>query len=172
MRKFYLLIAITFELLSYCEGQTADSTRSSNKKLIERTLAALDKNDFDALDKCLADNFTFDWAGNKAPLNRQDFYASVKEKYTAFPDWHHTIDEMLLDNDKVFIRVTRTGTQMGEHFGIKPTNIKITNSACYLATIENNRVLRWWVLEDRWGVLKALGVEIKRPATTNKSDKK
>lgn len=181
-KAFDLCYILVIVVLLSCQSQSdkrlldekvqADSTASSNKRLAVRTLAALDKNDFDELNKCLADSFRFEGPGVKVPLSRQDFYTSVKEHFTAFPDWHHRIDEMLMVNDKVFIQVTRTGTQMGEFIGLKPSNIKITNSACYLMTIENNKVLRWWALEDRWGVVKALGIEIKRPTTTNGSVKK
>lgn len=183
MKKLFdLCLILAVVILCSCQNQSdrklidekikSDSTASFNKRLVVKTLVALDKNDFDELNKCLADSFKFEGPSIKVPMRREEFYKSVKEHFTAFPDWHHSIDEMLLDNNKVFIRVTRRGTQKGEFLGLKPSNIGITNSACYIFTIESNRVLRCWALEDRWGVVKALGIELKRPKTESKADRK
>jgi predicted ester cyclase len=173
MKKIFNLFSLWIVLaLLGCQNQSdhkiitekigVDSTVSINRKLVMRTLAAIDKNDFAELDKCLADSFRFAGASIKVPLKKDEFYASIKEHFAAFPDWHHSIDEMLFDHSKVFIQTTRKGTQKGEFLGLKPTNIEITNSACYLMTIDNNRVSRCWALEDRLGVVKALGMELKR----------
>lgn len=174
MKKIFDLffVSITVTLLS-CQNQSdnksivskieTDSTTALNRKLVMKTLAAIDKNDFDELDKCLADNFSFTGPSIKVPLKKEEFYKSVREHFSAFPDWHHSVDEMLFDNGKVFMRVTRKGTHKGEFLGLKPTNIEITNSACYLMTIKNNNILSCWALEDRLGVVKALGIELKRP---------
>ena len=56
---------------------------------------------------------------------------SISEEFSAFPDLHYTIDDMVAEGDKVAARVTMTGTHKGEFMGIPPTNKKITICLLY-----------------------------------------
>src|SRR5215470_7503575 len=40
---------------------------------------------------------------------------------TAFPDFHNTVEETVVEHDRVFARLTYRGTHRGELFGISPT---------------------------------------------------
>jgi predicted ester cyclase len=50
---------------------------------------------------------------------------SISEEFSAFPDLHFTIDDMVVEGDKLAARCTITGTHKGEFMGIPPTNKKV-----------------------------------------------
>ena len=45
----------------------------------------------------------------------------------AFPDLHMSLDEMIAEGDRVFVRSTITGTHDGEYKGIPPTGRNIAS---------------------------------------------
>lgn len=50
----------------------------------------------------------------------------TSEEISAFPDLNFTIDDMVVEGDKVVTRFTMTGTHKGEWNGVHPTNKKLT----------------------------------------------
>jgi len=50
----------------------------------------------------------------------KDYKQHVSEFYSAFPDLHFTIDDMVVEGDKVAVRFTLTGTHKGEFMGASP----------------------------------------------------
>jgi len=54
----------------------------------------------------------------------KDFKRSCSELFSAFPDYHMTFDDLIVEGDKVASRWTMTGTHQGEFMGIPPTNKK------------------------------------------------
>ena len=48
----------------------------------------------------------------------QDFARAL---YLAFPDWHATIDELIVEGDNVVVRWTGRGTHRGEWAGVAAT---------------------------------------------------
>jgi steroid delta-isomerase-like uncharacterized protein len=66
----------------------------------------------------------------------------------AFPDFHNRIDLMLEEGNRVFARLTYSGTHEGELFRIPPTGSKIEYAAAALFTFERGRIAEVWVLGD------------------------
>jgi predicted ester cyclase len=52
----------------------------------------------------------------------KDFKQYVSEFYSAFPDVHFTIEDMIVEGDKAVVHLTGTGTNKGAFKGITPTN--------------------------------------------------
>ena len=45
---------------------------------------------------------------------------SMSEYFNAFPDIHYTLDDIVVEGDKVAVRCTVTGTHKGEFMGHSP----------------------------------------------------
>jgi predicted ester cyclase len=55
-------------------------------------------------------------------MSLKDFKQYLGSLYDAFPDIHFTIDDMVVEGDKIAVRHTRTGTHKGEFMGVPSTN--------------------------------------------------
>jgi predicted ester cyclase len=70
----------------------------------------------------------------------------------ALPDFQNTVEESVVELDKVYARLT----YRGELFGIPPTNRNITYAGAAFFTIFEGKISRGWVLGDALGVLRQL----------------
>jgi steroid delta-isomerase-like uncharacterized protein len=82
----------------------------------------------------------------------------MDELYTAFPDIHFTIDDMIAEGDKVAMRGTTTGTHKGAFMGIPPTNKRITWWGVEVDRIVGGKVAEIWALVDAMGLMQQLSV--------------
>jgi len=88
----------------------------------------------------------------------KDFKQSMSEFYSAFPDNHLTIDDMVVEGDKVAVRWTMTGTHKGELGGIPPTNKKVTLWGIYIDRIAGGKFVETWERFDTAGLMQQLGL--------------
>jgi cytochrome P450/predicted ester cyclase len=86
---------------------------------------------------------------------RQALLAYVHEIQAAFSDLHFAIDDVVADGDRVVLRVTQTGTQTGDYFGIPPTGRRVHMSEIFVFRSVEGGPLGACVAEI-WLVLNAL----------------
>jgi predicted ester cyclase len=77
---------------------------------------------------------------------------------TAFPDLHCTIQDEIIQNNKVAAHWTIRGTHKGQFLGNSPTNKPIAVQGLLYARIENGQVIENHLLIDQMGVLQQLGL--------------
>lgn len=82
------------------------------------------------------------------------FYAAL---WSAFPDLHITIDDMVGEDDRVAWRLTVTGTHQAEFRGIPATGTPIEFSAQYNFRFRDEKIVERWTNFDRLGVMVQLG---------------
>ena len=78
---------------------------------------------------------------------------------SAFPDSHHTIEDMIADGDKVVTRFTWSGTHEGVFEGIEPTHRHVTTTGIWIHRLEDGRIVegREWGQIDWLGLFEQLG---------------
>ncbi len=76
----------------------------------------------------------------------------------AFPDLKVTVEDLLVDGDKVVARVSYRGTHQGAFMGIPPTGKQITGMGINIFRITNGKLVEHWGLSDRISALRQLGV--------------
>jgi C-1 hydroxylase len=74
-----------------------------------------------------------------------------------FPDFHETIEDIIAEGDKVWVRFPFTGTQTGEYRGLAPTGKKITAEIVDIFRIVDGKVAEWWEVADALNMSKQLG---------------
>ena len=77
---------------------------------------------------------------------------------TGFPDVKHTIEDVIVKDDRVVIRWTATGTQTGEFQGIAPTGKQATWTGVNIYRFECGKIAEQWSELDGIGRLQQLGV--------------
>ena len=78
--------------------------------------------------------------------------------YTAFPDYHSTIEDMVAEGDKVAGRFTWQGTHQREYFNTAPTGKKVTGTMYGIYRFEEGKRAEAWILQDRLSIFQQLGV--------------
>lgn len=82
------------------------------------------------------------------------------EWYSAFPDLHFTIGDMVVEGDKVAIRYAWTGTHKGKIKGIPPTNKKVTMWEIQIDRIASGKFAEIWTRYDTLGLMQQLGLAL------------
>jgi len=88
----------------------------------------------------------------------KDYKQHVSDMYSAFPDFHFTIDDMVVEGDKVAVRLTATGTHKGEFRGIPPTNKKVTMWEIQIDRVAGGKFVEGWSRYDTLGLMQQLGL--------------
>jgi len=88
----------------------------------------------------------------------KNYKQSMNEFYSAFPDVHVTLDDMVVEGDKVAVRFTLNGTHKGEFMGIPPTNKKWTIEEVGIICIAGGKFLESWMRYDTLGWQQQLGL--------------
>ena len=77
---------------------------------------------------------------------------------SAFPDLHFTIEDTLVEGDKIVWRWSSTGTNTGSMMGMPSTNKKATITGIEIYRIANGKIAERWGNFDQLGMLQQLGV--------------
>ena len=103
-----------------------------------------------------------DFRDNTLPAGRPQgpkglLYASQAFR-TAVPDLHCTIEDLLVNGDKVTARLLFTGTHKGEFMGHPATGKPVKFLAIDILRIRNGKIIEDWHLEDNLTLFEQLGV--------------
>jgi steroid delta-isomerase-like uncharacterized protein len=150
--------AATAELEKY---KVQAAIEAQNKELVRGFWSAIDKNDFAKLKELTADDFSIKAPGLTEPMKLEDVFQAIKTHYAAFPDWKHSIEDMVIEGDKVAVKLLQNGTHKGVFEGIPPTDKKLTLPTLCLMVIANRKIRELWALEDYLGFYQQLGMELK-----------
>jgi steroid delta-isomerase-like uncharacterized protein len=89
----------------------------------------------------------------------EDFKKSVAEFFSAFPDHHTAVDDIIAEGDRVVTRWTTRGTHQGHLFGIAPTNKRVTFSGITIDRVVDEKIVETWASCDLRGLLQQLGAD-------------
>jgi steroid delta-isomerase-like uncharacterized protein len=81
--------------------------------------------------------------------------------FTAFPDYAHTIEDVIAKDNRAAVRMTYNGTYKGEFMGVPPTGNTFKYAGIHLHTIKEGKIIESWVLEDMLYLMQQLGMELK-----------
>jgi predicted ester cyclase len=78
--------------------------------------------------------------------------------FTAFPDLHATIQDIIAEGDKVVDRMTCEGTHEGMFMGASPTGKRVKWSFIDINRIVDGKVVEHWAEVDTIGLMRQLGL--------------
>ena len=135
-----------------------------NKAIIRSFYEALNKQDLSSLDDLVApDYFDHTYQSREGGYLEEKGLKGIKQAltmfYKGFPDWHMTIEDIIAEGDKVWIRIKGTGTHIGEYRGLAPTGKKTTWEAFIIWRIVDDKVVEMLAaVSDELDFLKQLGI--------------
>jgi steroid delta-isomerase-like uncharacterized protein len=115
------------------------------KAVIQNWVAARNSNNLEAALTC--------WTDENHEWLRKAFHSF----YTAFPDLHVTIHEIIAEGDKVVASWTLTGTHRGVWRGIPATGHTIEWNATDMYTISDGKIASLQRAADNLALFKQLG---------------
>lgn len=128
-----------------------------NKAIVRRILEAINTQNLASLDELVATNFVY-----HTPTQQIQGLGVMKqvveEEIKGFPDLHVTIEDIIAERDKVWIRLKETLTHTGEYRGVAPTNKKLTYTAVAIWRIVGGKVVEGWGVYDQMDFFTQLGV--------------
>ena len=132
--------------------KTASS--EENKAIVRRFVEAYNKRNLDLFDDLVAADYV-------DHIHQLHGLESLKQLFrlgfNAFPDWHETIEDIIAEGDKVWVRLTYTGTQTGEFRGLAPTGKKVTSMMVDIFSIVNGKFVEGRFITDALDMLKQIG---------------
>jgi predicted ester cyclase len=135
---------------------------ATNKALVERDVEAWNTADLAWFRDAHAASYTGHAPPMPAGLNGiEGFLAWFDYVHTGFPDMHVTMEEMVAEEDRVFVRYSFTGTQTGPLVGptgtIPPTGKPLTYTGALLYHIVDGKIVSSHFIYDRLDVIQQLG---------------
>ena len=127
----------------------------ANVAIVRRFMDAVYKGNFAVVDELMAPNFvehTLEIHG------RASMKHAVMLLKRGFPDLSVTIEDITADGDKVWDRITATGTHTGEYRGLAPTGRPVTLSGMRIWRILDGQLTERWSAYDFFTFFSQLGI--------------
>jgi steroid delta-isomerase-like uncharacterized protein len=125
------------------------------KVLIQRFYDMLNKPNMNIADEIFAPSFVAHFP--LAPiLTRSNFKNFIQSFYGAFPDFIMEINDRVMTNSQLVLRVTFYGTHEGDFLGIAATGCQITMPGISIFQVENNLIVENWTEIDVFGVVRQI----------------
>lgn len=140
-------------------AQTAsvNTAEAKNKAAVLRSEAELwSKGNLAVADQVYSPNFVCHFIMGREWRGLQGIRGAVKSHRTSFPDWNERVDDIIAEGDRVAIRITSTGTQLGEFEGLKPTGRKITIQEFHIFRFSEGKIVEQWGMPDVQGLMAQL----------------
>ena len=125
-----------------------------NKAIVRRFIEAYNKHDLSSIEDFVAPDFV----DHTHKVGREGLKQLFAMAFKAFPDWHETIEDIIAEGDKVWVRAKSTGTHTGEFMGIAPTGKKLTTEMVDIYRIVNGKIVEYWEVRDGLDYNKQLGI--------------
>ena len=92
------------------------------------------------------------------PVGPEGTKQAIATMLEGFADLRITIEDMIAEGDKVVVRFTTHGTQLGTLGGDPPTGEQVADSTIEITRIAGGKSVEDWGLDDRLGMLQQLGL--------------
>ncbi|UKS29055.1 ester cyclase [Paenibacillus sp. HWE-109] len=86
---------------------------------------------------------------HRTPANYADH---VREMIAAYGAFELEIQELIAQDERVYVRWKQTGTHVGEVDGFPPTGQTIVEIASAVYRVHNERIVEYWIQIDREGI--------------------
>ena len=134
----------------------ADAMRALVRHHIED---GFNRGDWTVCETTMADDYTaFYGAEGRANVGRNEYVRVCRFLRKSFPDVRITIEDLVVEGNKVVMRYTERGTLTGRSFlGIEPEGQAYAKPGTTVYRVEEGRLRESWGVEDTLGWFHQLG---------------
>jgi len=127
------------------------------KHISQRFYDAVNVGDMDGAMSLVADDFRdyeeFPGISNDRDGVRQ-FFEMMR---SAFPDFRIDVQDMLVEGDKVAVRMQMSGTHQGEFLGMPGTGQRFSTTGIDIVRVVGGKAVEHWGATDTLGMMQQLG---------------
>ena len=127
--------------------------REENRSLYLSYLEYCNQHDLDGM----ASFYTSTIKVNDLPMGPAAVSAQFEPLFSAFPDWHWEIRNLVVDGDHIAVHFTVTGTHRAAFQGIEGTGRRVTTSEFTFYRLEDGKFAEVWDLTDMDAVMRQIG---------------
>ena len=102
----------------------------------------------DSIPEILHDQITFRGSLGEEKTGHAGFIEYLDMVHRALGDYRCTIEELVSEPPKVFVRMKFSGIHKGEFLGYPPTGRRVAWSGAALFTFADGKIIDLWVLGD------------------------
>ena len=137
--------------------QVDNSIEQRNKAIVHRFVEEVvnQKNPAAGAAMC-APNFAWHGGSMGETHDLPGFQSRLAGILASFPDLTLEVHDILAEHDRVAVRLTMRGTQLGEFEGISATGRRVTSAGLCVYRIANDRLVEAWWQHDLLSVLQQL----------------
>jgi C-1 hydroxylase len=129
-------------------------SREDNVALVQQFFEASNKGDGA---KALDELFTPSFLLNGFPFHIDEWKDLFAWARTNVPDWHHKIEDIVAEGNKVVVRLTASGTPRERWRMYKTNGQSFTSKGFFLFRIENGKIVEVWDQFNELWELQQLG---------------
>ena len=162
-----LALALVLILVGCRRSDSSDKFR--NVKLVNMVFSEIwSKGDVNLIDGLFADDFVGHFPA--ATLHgRLALVNQVKAHRSAFPDWTEEVEDTIAEGDRVAVRFTSHGTNLGEFLGNPPTGNRVAISEVAIFRLSNGRIVEQWVYPDLLSLQRQLSKKAQKRSPSGSS---
>ena len=131
-------------------------TGESNLETLNRAIEAWNGGDLDAYLDLYDDGITLH-GYSPQPMDKASVRGFYSMLFGAFPNSQLTVDEAIVDGDRMALRFTQRGVHAGDFMGIPPTGASFSMAGHTVLHFRDGRVVERWSTADMLSLLVQLG---------------
>jgi predicted ester cyclase len=93
------------------------------------------------------------------PPNVEGVKRAITSLHNAFPDFSMEIEDLAIDGDKIWGRMTARGSQQGQFGPMPATGKKIEISVIDIMRFKEGKLTEHWGIPDRFALMEQLGMK-------------
>lgn len=135
-------------------------TRDAKRQLIERLHSLWSTGDVSIIPQIYLPTFVAHMpkGWDQSEFNGHNGIREAIERIrSAFSEWTETIEDMIVEDDRVVTRYVSTGLHTGLFIGLAPTGKRIRLDEMSIYRLENGLVAEQWCLTDDISLTRQLG---------------
>ena len=128
-----------------------------NKAVVHRCWDTINKHNLAGVFEDCAPDYVIHGTGVFPDMDLAAMKQVMAAFYTAFPDQHYTVEDLIAEGDKVVSRFTARATHQGEFMGVPATGKVVTMTGIVISRFAGGKVVEDWSSSDMLGLLQQLG---------------
>ena len=129
--------------------------RDEVRELVECLYGAIDRQDWSTLEAVVSPRVVVEVASS-APIGWDAWLGQLQDFFRAFPDGHHTIEEVLVDGSHGVSRCRFVGTHRGEFGGVAPTGVSVSVGGIHIDRFQGDMLVAHRGQLDLYGLLQQI----------------
>lgn len=126
----------------------SSTEEAENKGVVKQLTESFNTLDRETFDPCYADEIVVHTKDEAMRPDHDTHWSHVLDIFESFPNLHATIDSMMAENDRVFVRWTYAGTHDGTTDDTESTGVDVEWRHWSEYRFEEGAIVRAWQLSD------------------------